>query len=463
MFFLRVWLFNIYLCDVLSQVVGWVGTSYILLRNLISHLPRFHSHPLFFECLVLEKHGSRHWVTYPKTQLKKNLMSVCSCFRVFRVLSSIIIISMILTFLRRSAISRWATGYLDFRVLCAMSFVRTPWNGWNNNILSGENAEEDSSGELVSQMRLWTMETAFERLQRYLSSELCEVSDPEEWSVLHYGLGSPVSEGAPGWNSRIVWSFEILWWSKLESFKHRHDNCRPCAMSRCQHTSSKRFACALHFLVPKRSSNNLARRGASVLRPWANHSTCWPHFASMCMSVVAIPSMSSWGASFQEEMHNVVSQSWASWVLSVLQAQGCSSDMRASDGSSLGVQNSDWICYGFFGLENVLFKKNCARSTRWTWWRARSCISSFWSTPCSFKWGCEQRSYFLYQGPLHSSLPQVWYHGCFDVATDVSTMQLQPKPKLYTQSVYKFFKHFKAHGKPILHPAVIRILGDLKT
>jgi hypothetical protein len=41
-------------------------------------------------------------------------------------------------------------------------------------------------------------------------------------------------------------------------------------------------------------------------------------------------------------------------------------------------------------------------------------------------------------------------------------MQLQPKPKLYTQSVYKFFKHFKAHGKPILHPAVIRILGDLK-
>ena len=282
MFFLRVWLFNIYLCDVLSQVVGWVGTSYILLRNLMSHPPRFNSHPLFFECLVLEKHGSRHWVTYPKTQLKKNLMSVCSCFRVFRVLSSIIIISMILTFLRRSAISRWATGYLDFRVLCAMSFVRTPWNGWNNNILSGENAEEDSSGELVSQMRLWTMETAFERLQRYLSSELCEVSDPEEWSVLHYGLGSPVSEGAPGWNSRIVWSFEILWWSKLESFKHRHDNCRPCAMSRCQHTSSKRFACALHFFGAKEVIQQFGKAGCKC---FAAVSKSFYMLATFCIHV----------------------------------------------------------------------------------------------------------------------------------------------------------------------------------
>ena len=30
-------------------------------------------------------------------------------------------------------------------------------------------------------------ETRFERLERYRSSEQCEVSDPDEWAVIHYG------------------------------------------------------------------------------------------------------------------------------------------------------------------------------------------------------------------------------------------------------------------------------------
>ena len=47
------------------------------------------------------------------------------------------------------------------------------------NMLSGENAEEsDAESDQTMQP-----ETPSERLQRYLSSEICEVSDPEESPV----------------------------------------------------------------------------------------------------------------------------------------------------------------------------------------------------------------------------------------------------------------------------------------
>eukprot|EP00435_Cladocopium_sp_Y103_P048243 s97_g14.t1 len=36
-------------------------------------------------------------------------------------------------------------------------------------------------------------ETASQRLRRYLRSEMCEVSDPDEWCVLHYGAHTPES------------------------------------------------------------------------------------------------------------------------------------------------------------------------------------------------------------------------------------------------------------------------------
>ena len=39
-------------------------------------------------------------------------------------------------------------------------------------------------------------ETPSERIQRYNNSELCEVSDPEEWTALHYPESAPVDEEA---------------------------------------------------------------------------------------------------------------------------------------------------------------------------------------------------------------------------------------------------------------------------
>ena len=49
------------------------------------------------------------------------------------------------------------------------------------NMISGENAEEESSGGSDE-----VMETASERLQTYLNSEMCDLWDSEEWSVLHF-------------------------------------------------------------------------------------------------------------------------------------------------------------------------------------------------------------------------------------------------------------------------------------
>ena len=58
------------------------------------------------------------------------------------------------------------------------------------NMLSGgaENAESESPCTMDS-------ETPSERLQRYIHSDLCEVSDPEEWTALHYRESAPVEEG----------------------------------------------------------------------------------------------------------------------------------------------------------------------------------------------------------------------------------------------------------------------------
>eukprot|EP00435_Cladocopium_sp_Y103_P034604 s4486_g9.t1 len=39
-----------------------------------------------------------------------------------------------------------------------------------------------------------TDQTASERLPRYMNSEFCEVSDPDDWHVLYYSLGSPASD-----------------------------------------------------------------------------------------------------------------------------------------------------------------------------------------------------------------------------------------------------------------------------
>ena len=51
---------------------------------------------------------------------------------------------------------------------------------------SGGDGSEDSDS-----VRVVEPETPSERLQRYLKSELCEVSDQEEWTALHYREGSP--------------------------------------------------------------------------------------------------------------------------------------------------------------------------------------------------------------------------------------------------------------------------------
>ena len=57
------------------------------------------------------------------------------------------------------------------------------------NMIAGtsndENAEEESAEDSDE-----AMETASERRQRYLNSEPCECSDPEEWMVYHHGASS---------------------------------------------------------------------------------------------------------------------------------------------------------------------------------------------------------------------------------------------------------------------------------
>ena len=58
------------------------------------------------------------------------------------------------------------------------------------NMFSGENAEEsDAESDQTMQP-----ETPSERSQPYLSSEICEVSDPEESPVLHDGGNSPATD-----------------------------------------------------------------------------------------------------------------------------------------------------------------------------------------------------------------------------------------------------------------------------
>ena len=54
------------------------------------------------------------------------------------------------------------------------------------SMLSGGDGSEDSDS-----VRVVESETLSERLQRYLRSELCEVSDQEEWTALHYREDSP--------------------------------------------------------------------------------------------------------------------------------------------------------------------------------------------------------------------------------------------------------------------------------
>ena len=51
------------------------------------------------------------------------------------------------------------------------------------SMLSGEN--EDQSSESIHAME-------FETPSRYLSSEFCDVSDPEEWTTLRYREDLPV-------------------------------------------------------------------------------------------------------------------------------------------------------------------------------------------------------------------------------------------------------------------------------
>eukprot|EP00435_Cladocopium_sp_Y103_P011418 s1333_g3.t1 len=58
------------------------------------------------------------------------------------------------------------------------------------NMVCGHGDENEEESDATSDD---AMETASERLHRYLNSEHCEVFDPEEWHVLHFGLGSPVA------------------------------------------------------------------------------------------------------------------------------------------------------------------------------------------------------------------------------------------------------------------------------
>ena len=58
------------------------------------------------------------------------------------------------------------------------------------NMLSGGTEDEVSDSPCTLES-----EAVSERFHMYLSSELCEVSDPEEWTALHYRENSPVPEG----------------------------------------------------------------------------------------------------------------------------------------------------------------------------------------------------------------------------------------------------------------------------
>lgn len=58
------------------------------------------------------------------------------------------------------------------------------------SMLSGESAEEsDAESDKTMQS-----ETPSERSQCYLSSAMCEVSDPQEWSGLHDGRDLPATD-----------------------------------------------------------------------------------------------------------------------------------------------------------------------------------------------------------------------------------------------------------------------------
>ena len=52
-----------------------------------------------------------------------------------------------------------------------------------------ENMEEEDGSDSDEEM-----ETRSERARRYLSSEMCEVSDPEEWMVYHHGMSEDEPE-----------------------------------------------------------------------------------------------------------------------------------------------------------------------------------------------------------------------------------------------------------------------------
>ena len=55
---------------------------------------------------------------------------------------------------------------------------------------TGEEAAEEQEMQTDSDVE---METQSERGRRYMASEMCEVSDPEEWMVYHHGQSSTSS------------------------------------------------------------------------------------------------------------------------------------------------------------------------------------------------------------------------------------------------------------------------------
>ena len=64
--------------DISSQVVGWVGTSNNLLRNLCFYPPRWHYLPLYRSEPALESIDPAVWDNYPEALMKKDSLS-CSC------------------------------------------------------------------------------------------------------------------------------------------------------------------------------------------------------------------------------------------------------------------------------------------------------------------------------------------------------------------------------------------------
>eukprot|EP00435_Cladocopium_sp_Y103_P075368 s332_g56.t2 len=58
------------------------------------------------------------------------------------------------------------------------------------SMISGQREDNEEESDRSSDE---IMESQSERLRRYMDSEMCEVSDPDEWRVLHYGQGSPSS------------------------------------------------------------------------------------------------------------------------------------------------------------------------------------------------------------------------------------------------------------------------------